>query len=668
VSVSARNRRAGASVRRLFGVYAAVSAVPILGLGALLLGLLHAQGDAHGVAEGRTKADLIARTSIAPLLRGADLRGGLSANERHALERSVDSAVRAGEVLRLRVRDLNGRVVFSDDTSGGGPDDEALEAAAGHTVSTLTWLNTDRNDHGPRGPRVVEVYEPLYAAQSGHRIGVLELYLPYAPIAAGIARGQHTVALALGGGLILLWLCLLAVSASTTRRLRRQARTNAFLASHDPLTGLPNRSSFAERAARPTSAATTRLPTAIALLDLDRFKEVNDTLGHGTGDQLLVVLAERLRGQLRDGDVVARLGGDEFGIVLPDLHGPGEAVELLSRLRAVVRDPLRINGLPLAVEASVGFALAPGDGSDVGTLLQRADVAMYVAKRQHLGVAHYQSEQDHYDSAALTLIAELGTAVAEDQLVLHYQPKGDLRRGTVTAVEALVRWQHPTRGLIYPDAFIPAAEQTELIEDVTRWVLRAATTDLALFDSTGTVAVAVNISARSLIRAEFAEDILNLLAETAADPRRVILEVTETALVADPPQAARTLGRLHDAGLRVSIDDFGAGHTSLGYLAMLPISELKIDKAFVSAMLTDERNSAIVRSVIELGHSLGFTVTAEGVETQDALERLAALNCDTIQGYVLGRPVPAADLGHSLRVARDRIEVHRTNAQHALTT
>jgi diguanylate cyclase (GGDEF)-like protein len=660
VIAPARNRRTGASVRRLFGVYAVASAVPVLVLGAVLLVLLHAQGDARGVAEGRAKADLIARTSIAPLLRGVDLRRGLDTAERTALERSVGSAVRDGEVARLRLRDLDGRVVFSDDASGGGPDAEALAAAAGHTVSELTWLNADRNDHGPRGPRVVEVYEPLRATQSARRIGVLELYLPYAPIAAGIARSQHTVELALGGGLLLLWLCLLAVSGSTTRRLRRQARTNAYLASHDSLTGLPNRFSFAERAALPVAAATPALPAAIALLDLDRFKEVNDTLGHGTGDEMLVVLAERLSEQLRDGDVVARLGGDEFGIVLSALHGPGEAVEVLSRLRAVVGDPLRINGLPLAVEASVGFALAPDDGSDVGTLLQRADVAMYVAKRQHLGVAHYQPEQDHYDSAALTLVAELGGAVADDQLVLHYQPKGDLRRGAVTAVEALVRWRHPTRGLVYPDAFIPAAEQTELIEDVTRWVLRAASSELPRLDPSGTLAVAVNVSARSLIRPDFAEDTLNLLAEVGADPKRIILEVTETALLADPPHAARVLGRLHEAGLRVSIDDFGAGHTSLGYLAMLPISELKIDRAFVAAMLTDERNAAIVRSVIELGHSLGFTVTAEGVETWDALEQLAALDCDTVQGYLLGRPAPVEDLGRCLHAAGEQIARHRT--------
>jgi predicted signal transduction protein with EAL and GGDEF domain len=358
----------------------------------------------------------------------------------------------------------------------------------------------------------------------------------------------------------------------------------------------------------------------------------------------LVTLAERLCAHLREGDTVARLGGDEFGIVLSGVHGASEAVEVLARLRSVLGAPLRINGLPLAVEASVGFALAPGDGSDVGALLQRADLAMYVAKRHHLAVAHYRTEHDHYDSSTLTLVAELSTAIAEGQLLLHYQPKASLRREAVTAVEALVRWQHPTRGLLYPDAFLPAAEQTELIEPLTRWVLRTATAALPALDPGGTLAVAVNVSARSLARPEFADDVLGLLAETGADPARVILEITETALLSDPPHAARTLGRLHRAGLRISIDDFGAGQTSLGYLAMLPISELKIDKAFVMSMLTDERKAAIVHSVIKLGHSLGFSVTAEGVETAEVLERLGALGCDTVQGYLIGRPVDLADL------------------------
>ncbi len=663
------------SVRRLFAVYAVVSLVPVLVLGAVLLTLIHRQGIQHGITEGKAKSDLIARTSIAPLLTDQDLRSGLSPAERTALARSVSLAVRDKQVLRLRLRDLDGNVVFADDDSTAGPDDEALAASRGDVVAELTHLNSDNLDEdagdgdqagnsdskADAGPAVVEIYQPLVAAQSGVRIGVLELYLPYAPIAADTMQGEQAVGLALIGGLLLVWFSLLAVSASVTKRLRRQSSTNAFLARHDTLTGMPNRAQFTQRAEAALGGATLDRPVAIALIDLDRFKEVNDTLGHENGDLLLMLLAERLKLYVREGDTIARLGGDEFGVILSGIHGPGEAAEVLGRLRATVNEPVQINRLPLAIEASIGFALAPEDGTDIGTLQQRADVAMYVAKRGHSGIARYRREQDQYDASKLSLIGELGTAIAKDQLVLHYQPKGDVHGSKVIAVEALVRWQHPTRGLLYPDAFLPAAEQTELIEDLTRWVLRHASSALPQLDPTGQLAVAVNISARSLGRADFAADVLSALAAAGTDPARVILEITETALMADPARASRTLVELTRAGLRISIDDFGAGHTSLGYLATLPITELKIDKAFVLSMLTDDRNTAIVRSVIELGHGLGFTVTAEGVETMDMLHQLTALRCDTVQGYLLAKPAAMQDLPDRLAEARTVL-----NANHAL--
>ena len=415
------------SVRRLFAVYAAVSLVPVLLLGSALLLLLNSLGGDRGLAEGRAKADLIARASIAPALDGQDLRQPLSSRERAELSSRIALAVAGRDVLRLRVRNLDGVVVASDDSSGGGADDESLAAATGRTVSKLTWLNADSNDSGPRGPRVVEIYQPLAAARSGQRIGVLEVYLPYAPIAADISRGQREVTSALGVGLGLLWLSMLAVSTSVTRRLRRQAAANAFLASHDSLTGMPNRARFAEQAKLAIAQSNPTRQAAVVLVDLDRFKDVNDTLGHTNGDQLLVALADRLAAHVREGDTLARLGGDEFGIVLRDLYSTGEAVETINRLRGVLAAPLQINGLPLAIEASAGFALAPTDETRFDALLQQADVAMYFAKRQRLGVVHYRPEQDQYDSSALTLVAELGAAIEAGQLVLHYQPKGDVR-------------------------------------------------------------------------------------------------------------------------------------------------------------------------------------------------------------------------------------------------
>jgi diguanylate cyclase (GGDEF)-like protein len=658
-----------ASSRRLFAVYALASLIPVVVLGVLVGVLTSRQATQSGLRDGRSDALLLARSSIAPQLGGHDLAQGLDAAERATLRRTVRLMISSRQVLRLRLRDLSGRIVFSDDDSKlSGPDDEALDAARGRDVVHLTRLNADdsadRNaaDGGGEsaaqlGPRVVEAYVPLVAAQTHRRIGVLEVYLPYAPIAATIGQGERTLIASLVGGLFLLWLVLLGVSASVTRRIRRQADINGFLARHDALTGLANRAQFADLAAAAVEAATPARQTAIALIDLDRFKEVNDTLGHGNGDALLIELAHRLAGQTRDGDLVARLGGDEFGIILTGVHGAGEAVEILTRLRGLLGEPLTLGLLPLAVEASIGFAMAPDDGDDAETLLARADLAMYTAKREHRGVVRFHASQDQYDATSLSLVTELSSAIAADQLVLHYQPKADLAVSAVTAVEALVRWQHPVRGLLYPDGFLPAAEQTELVDQLTRWVLRRAAADLPALDPSGQLAVAVNISARSLIRPDFADDVLAILADCGTDPNRIILEITETALLADPDRAERTLTVLHAAGIRISIDDFGAGQTSLGYLARLPVSELKIDKAFVLAMTSDPRNAAIVRSVIELGHSLGFTVTAEGVETPDALRRLAAAHCDLVQGFLLARPMQAAQiqaaLGHVAGIVRD---------------
>jgi diguanylate cyclase len=639
------------SVRRLFTVYIVVSLVPVLLLGAILMWVLNAQANARGLADGRAAAQLIARVSIAPGLRSTDLRVGLQPAERSELSQNVRLVIRNGDILRLRLRDLHGNVVFSDDNSASGPDDESLDAARGRTISKLTHLNDDARDGGPAGPRVVEIYEPLNSVQTGSRIGVLELYLPYAPIAAELARGKRALAMTLTGGLLVLWLCLLLVTTSVTRRLRRNAELNAYLALYDVLTGLPNRTQISQLVTAALDRGSSARHTAVAVIDLDRFKDVNDTLGYAIGDRLLAVVAQRLQVPLREGDTLARLGGDEFAVVLGGLPSPGEALRRLNKFRAVLTEPLELDGLPLTVEASVGFALAPGDGTDADLLLQRADIALYVAKRQHLGIADYQPAYEVYDSSTLTLVAQLGDAIARDELRLDYQPKGDVRSGRVSSVEALVRWQHPTRGLLYPDTFVPAAEQTELIDRLTSWVLRTAAAALPTLDPSGEMALAVNISARNLVRSEFADEVLNILSTTGTDPGRVILELTETALLADPERATRTLVRLHRAGLRISIDDFGAGQTSLSYLVGLPISELKIDKTFVLSMLEDQRNAAIVRSMIDLGHSLNFSVTAEGVETVEALETLTRYGCDTVQGYLLARPVPLSDLAESMRSA-----------------
>jgi diguanylate cyclase len=636
------------SATRLFAMYAIASLVPVLVLGLVLAISYRGDANARGLSEGRSQAGLLAHTSVAPLLSGHDLRQRLTPRESRSLARMSQAAIASGQILRLRVRDLDGVVVFASDPGGMNDpaDDEALDAAAGHTSAELTHLDADDNPNGPQGPRVAEIYQPLLAGTPAHRVGVLEVYLPYAPIARDVDSGLGMLYRDLGIGLAALYLILAGISMSATRRLRGQLSRNAYLAEHDALTGLPNRTQFTRRVVDALAAATRDGPrVAVAVIDLDRFKEVNDTLGHGNGDSLLCALSHRLREAMHDGDVVARLGGDEFGLVLTGISDPDALTSRLEDLRQLIQQDVDVSGLPLTLEASIGFAMFPADGNGVEQLLQHADVAMYVAKADPTGVARYDADHDDYDSSKLTLLAELRRAIANDELVLHYQPKAWVATGEIVAIEALVRWNHPERGLLYPDAFIPIAEQTGIIDSLTRWVLDAALAQLTEWGAAARdLAVAVNISARSISRSDFADTVCAAREASGVAVERLLLEITETALVSDPVRAGVNLRKLAAAGIRISLDDFGIGQTSLGYLSTLPLHEVKIDKSFVMDMFTDRSHAAIVRSVIDLAHNLGFEVVAEGVETQQILAELTMLGCDIAQGYLLARPMPGADL------------------------
>jgi diguanylate cyclase (GGDEF)-like protein len=558
------------------------------------------------------------------------------------------SAIAAGQLVRVRVRDLAGTIVFSSDSlvPKGPPEDEVLEAAHGEVISSITHLNSDNNPTGPQGIRVAEVYQPLSVGSPARPVGVLEVYLPYAPIALDVTAGLGHLYLDLGIGLAVLYLLLAGISLSATRRLRHQVDRNAYLAEHDVLTGLPNRALFHQRIVdAAANAVRGGPPVAVAVIDLDRFKEVNDTLGHANGDALLRELAARLSEAVGDGNTLARLGGDEFGLVLTHPGDVEDVKATLTQLRRMLQQEVEVSGLPLTVDASMGFAICPEDGATVDSLLQHADVAMYVAKATHAGVVRYDETQDHYDSGKLALVGELRRAIAGDELILHYQPKASVSSGEIVAVEALVRWNHPDRGLLYPDAFLPIAEQTGIIDSLTRWVLATALAQVAEWGpAVDGLAVAVNISARNLSRADFADSVLAAVESSNVSADRVLLEITETALVADPDRAGRSLRKLAAAGIRISLDDFGRGQTSLGYLSTLPLHEVKIDKSFVLDMLDDRSHAAIVRSVIDLAHNLGFEVVAEGVETEQILAALTTLGCDIAQGYLLARPMPAGHL------------------------
>lgn len=439
---------------------------------------------------------------------------------------------------------------------------------------------------------------------------------------------------------------------------RRAEETILRLAYTDPVTNLPNRVRFREEVLRAIEEARrNRSPLALLLMDLDRFREVNDTLGHSRGDILLCQVGMRLRSGLFASDIVARLGGDEFGILLPRIGQLGDVRRVVEKIQAVLQPPFVIEGVPIAVEASIGVATMPDHGDDADTLLQRADIAMYGAKSMASGYAVYATGDDPYSPERLALMAELREAIERDQLLLHFQPKVKILTRRVVGIEALVRWEHPRRGLLMPDRFIAAAERTGLIDPLTRWVLVDALSHCQDACREGMdLQVSVNLSARSLRDPQLVEMVEKALNATGAEPRRLTLEITESAIVLDPECAEQTLARLHGMGIRLSIDDFGTGYTSLGSIKRLPVDEVKIDKSFVSNMLADKMDEMVVRSVIEVGHNLGLEVVAEGVETIEALEVLAALRCDEAQGYFISRPQTYDALKEWLAISPWKIE------------
>jgi diguanylate cyclase (GGDEF)-like protein/PAS domain S-box-containing protein len=429
--------------------------------------------------------------------------------------------------------------------------------------------------------------------------------------------------------------------------LHQLSELNRQQALHDSLTGLPNRANFGQQVEHAISVAEhDGSQLAVLLMDLDRFKEVNDTLGHRYGDLLLVELAARLRSVVRRSDTVARLGGDEFGILMRQLgHSPDDLDQTLAQMQAALEQPFQVDGLPLHIEASIGVARYPEHGRDIDLLLQRADVAMYQAKETGVPHADYAAALDSHDTASLTLLSELPRALRDRELVLHYQPKLAVRSGELAGLEALTRWQHPTRGLIPPDEFVPAAEKTGLIQPLTRYVLDEALGQLARLDAEGhRLTLAVNLSMRNLHDPTLPEQVAELLRVRNLTGERLTLEITESAIVSDPARTKAVIGRLRELGVGVAIDDFGTGYTSLAYLARLAITQLKIDRSFISSMHSDADDAAIVRSITTLGHDLGLEVVAEGVETRATYDQLALLGCDTIQGYWLSRPLPPDEL------------------------
>jgi diguanylate cyclase (GGDEF)-like protein/PAS domain S-box-containing protein len=425
--------------------------------------------------------------------------------------------------------------------------------------------------------------------------------------------------------------------------LVRQSELNQHQALHDALTGLANRTLFNERIEQAIrEAAREGSQVAVLVMDLDNFKEVNDSLGHHAGDVLLAELGSRVGGAVRAVDTVARLGGDEFGILLRKAEGREETIPAIERICQAVEQPVTVQGLPLSVEASIGVALYPDDGRDVDALLQRADVAMYGAKESNSSYVFYDEAHDHRDPTRVMLVGELRRAIEERELVLFYQPKARLGSGEIESVEALLRWQHPERGLIFPDAFIPLAQQTGLIVPLTLRVVDEALEQARRFLDRGMrLPIAVNLSTRNLMDQDFPTQVEQLLERWNVDAGMLKFELTESTMIADPVRTRDVIERLSALGIELSIDDFGTGYSCLAYLKRLPVSEIKIDRSFVMDMASSDDSATIVRSIIDLGGNLGLSVVAEGVETQEIWDELDALGCPIAQGYHLSRPIPA---------------------------
>jgi diguanylate cyclase (GGDEF)-like protein len=636
-----RGRRPGqeSAPPRLVLRFAVSTAIALSFAAAAILLIVRHYDTVQAERAATTHVRVIAGTVFRDALRGEDFRPNVPAERRAELDRLFGPRVLEEGFLQASLLGADGTVTYSTDhrlvgTRGGAPGHlrEALGGTIRGDVATI-------EDRGER-LKALRAYAPV-AVPGG--TGVVVLYQDYGPIADAANAAFLPVAGVFEAALLLLFVALVPILRRVTQRIRRQVAEIERRAHFDELTGLPNRTLFRLLVEREVAAGQ---PAVVLVLDVDRFKEVNDALGHERGDLLLRELGARLTAAC-EGHTVARLGGDEFGLVAPGTEADG--MSLAGRIHAALELAVDLDGFSVEAAASVGIAAYPEHGADVDALLQHADVAMYVAKDARAGTCAYDPEQDTNDAARLALAGELRRAIEREELVVHYQPKAELATGRITGVEALVRWEHPTRGFIRPDEFIAIAERTGLIKPLSRFVLSAALRQCRAWSDEGIdLHVAVNLTVPDLLDPELVDRVAALLEETGVAPEQLELELTESTLLADPERVRSTLDRLDDLGTSLAIDDFGTGYSSLGYLKRLPVRTIKIDRSFVMDMLESPSDEAIVRSTIELARNLGLRVVAEGVETEAAWDALREHGCTLAQGYLISKPAPAAELDELL--------------------
>lgn len=625
-----------------------------------LMAALSASG-LHYMAEANQRLKDIARINNVKTVLASEMHSALRerALSMHALPILADPFDKDEEIQRFNAeatRYALARAKFEDMPLG--PQEREILAKifemtheAGSEVQVIMEMSTFDDDPTVVFEWIRNVAMPRQRAIA-EQVNLL-LELQRSQTAAAVQDAEDTFArvrnLILGLGTAAL-LAGIMIACFVSQRVTRQARQLETQAMYDPLTGLPNRSLLHDRLQHEIGLSKReRASFGVILMDLDRFKEVNDTLGHGVGDEVLREVGRRLEKAIRAEDTVARLGGDEYVLLIHNLK-PEDAGLIANKIYTALSKPFHWQNQSIDLGASLGLSFYPSQCDDASELLRCADIAMYVAKRSGQGYALYAPDQVHTSRQDLSLKSELREAIQVGQLSLYYQPQIDHRSQRVSGLEALVRWNHPSRGLLAPDQFIPLAEDAGLIAPLTHWVLKIALAQLVALQKNGyALTMAVNLSARNLHDMELPASIAALLAEIGVAPQDLTLEITESAVMANPSSGLAILTQLDRMGVTLAIDDFGTGYSSLAYLKGLPVDELKIDRSFVIDMVENENDAVIVRSTIDLAHNLGLKVIAEGVETRDAWHSLSMLGCDCSQGYFMGKPMPAEKLEAWLR-------------------
>jgi diguanylate cyclase (GGDEF)-like protein len=620
----------------------AVSTAVLLSIGAFVILIFVRQ---HAISQAESAAvfhsRFVVRSVLGDRLRPGDFSGPVGHDRAVSLDSVVQADILVGDSRALQLYGRDGRITYATNSRLVG----TTPADAAKARATLGDGNVAKAVETLDGRKVLKVFVPVPFIGSDEPAGVLALEQDYAPITQAGRKGLLPVIGVLQLVLLTLYLSLFPLLRRVTARLRAQVEQIEKLALYDALTGLANRRLFHDRLEQAfLSARRNGTGFSLMLLDLDRFKEINDTLGHQAGDAVLEHLATRLRDVARASDTVARLGGDEFALILQGAEDSASGLFVAERIRRALDEPFVVEDLTLQLETSIGIAIYPQHGADAEQLLKHADVALYASKDAHAPVV-YAAERDQNSTDSLELVARIRTALENGELIVHFQPEVDLATGETHRLEALVRWQHPERGLLQPEAFIPLARQSALVRPITRYVLDVALAQCRAWQDAGlNVGVAVNLAGRDLADSRLEEEVSDALRRWKIQPELLELEIPENAIISDRERIHKMLARLSERGVRVAVDDFGSGYASLSHLRQLPVDVLKIDQSFVQNVGEGRDDDAIVRSTIGLAHSLGIEVVAEGVESEEVLQRLRALGCDLVQGFTVAHPAPAEDV------------------------